>query len=481
MLELVAARLIAPTLGVSLYTWTSVIGVVLGGVSLGNYLGGRLADRWPARSTLAFVYLAAAGASLVVLAVLPFVGSLELPRSAPALVQVLWVTAILFLLPSTVLGAPTPLLTRLTLDSVAETGRVVGRIQAAAALGSVLGAFATGFFFVSWFGTRHIVAGVAGVLLLLAVLAGLPRALARVWIVGLLAAVVVASGWASRSPCTRESAYYCIRVVPGKVSFTTPSGRRVVTEPAQQTLYLDHLVHALVDLADPTDLLYTYEQQYASVLARVVPHGGRLDAFFAGGGGFVFPRYVAHEYRGSVVVAEIDPAVTSVARELLGLRTSPRLRVVSEDARVALERLPPWTRFDAVFGDAFDDYEVPYHLATREFDALVAAHLRPGGLYLVNVIDGVHDDFLRSEVRTLRAVFPYVALVRPASGWPPSRDRSTYVLVAAKREPARALPVVSAVDLATFMRGGRSVLLTDDHAPVDTLLAPVFSQSLSRR
>jgi len=55
VLELVAARLIAPTLGVSLYTWTSVIGVVLGGVSLGNYLGGRLADRWPNRAALGLV------------------------------------------------------------------------------------------------------------------------------------------------------------------------------------------------------------------------------------------------------------------------------------------------------------------------------------------------------------------------------------------------------------------------------------------
>src|ERR1051325_11023652 len=79
VLELVAARLLAPTLGVSLYTWTSVIGVVLGGVSLGNYLGGRLADRRPARSTLAAIYALGAGAALLVLAVLPVLDSLELP------------------------------------------------------------------------------------------------------------------------------------------------------------------------------------------------------------------------------------------------------------------------------------------------------------------------------------------------------------------------------------------------------------------
>lgn len=481
MLELVAARLIAPTLGVSLYTWTSVIGVVLGGVSLGNYLGGRLADSRPSRSTLALVYLAAALSSLLVLGVLPLIGSLELPHSAPALLQVLWLTAILFLLPSTVLGAPTPLLTRLTLDSVVHTGRVVGRIQAGAALGGVLGAFATGFFLVSWFGTRHIVAGVAGVLLVLAVLAGLPRLLGRAWAVLLLAAGIVASGWASHSPCTRESSYYCIRVEPGKVAFTTPSGRRVVAEPAQQTLYLDHLVHALVDLADPTDLLYTYELQYANVLQGISPPGSRVDAFFAGGGGYVFPRWVAAKYVGRITVAEIDPAVTKVARDELGLGRSPRLQVLSEDARVALRSVPASTRFDAVFGDAFDDYEVPYHLTTREFDALVARHLRPRGLYLLNVIDGVHYDFLRSELRTLRLVFPYVGLVQPAGPWPPRGDRSTFVVVATKAKPEHTLPVVPERSLARFLAAGHSVVLTDDHAPVDQLLAPVFGQALARR
>jgi spermidine synthase len=481
VLELVAARLIAPTLGVSLYTWTSVIGVVLGGVSLGNYLGGRLADRRPARSTLALVYLAGSGASLLVLAVLPFIDSLELPHSAPALLQVLWLTAILFLLPSTILGAPTPLLTRLTLDSVVHTGRVVGRIQAGAALGSVLGAFLTGFFLISWFGTRHIVAGVAAALLVLAALAGLPWVLGSAWVVGLLAAGIVASGWASRSPCTRESAYYCIRVEPGKIAFKTPSGRRVVAEPAQQTLFLDHLVHALVDLADPTDLLYTYEQQYATVLERIHPPGSRLDVFFAGGGGFVFPRFVQAKYRGQITVAEIDPAVIQVARDELGLRTSPRFDVLSDDARVALRALPRTRRFDAVFGDAFDDYEVPYHLTTREFDALVARRLRTHGIYVLNVIDAVHYDFLRSELRTLRSVFPYVVLVRPASEWPPRGDRSTYVVVAAKAAPRQHLPILPKAALERFLARGHGVVLTDDHAPVDELLAPVFGQSLARR
>ncbi len=480
MLELVAARLIAPTLGVSLYTWTSVIGVVLGGISLGNYLGGKLADRRPSLSTLAFIYLAASAASLLVLGVLHVVGSIELPRNAPALLQVLWVTAVLFFLPSTVLGMPTPLLTRLSLRSVEEGGRVVGRIQAAAALGSIACTFLTGFFLISWFGTRHIVAGVAGVLLLLAVLARPPWLRTRVAAAGVLAGmfVIVAAGWASPSPCTRESAYYCIRVVPGTLTFHTTTGQTIRYTPPVQDLYLDHLLHGVINLNDPTELNYSYEPQYASVLQTLHPLGSRLDTFVIGGGGYSFPRWLEAKYAGQVTVAEIDPQVTSVAREYLGLRLSPRLKIITEDGRLALGSLPSSARFDAVFGDAFDDYEVPYQLTTREFNELVASHLKPGGVYLLNLVDGVHYDFLRSEIRTLQMTFPYVGLLSQSGPWPPQGVRSTFVIVAAKRRPTEQLAIVSERSLDEFVARGHSVVLTDDHAPVDELLAPVFSQLL---
>ena len=85
ILEIVAGRLLAPTLGVSLYTWTSVIGVVLAGVSLGNYIGGRLADRRPERSTVALIYVAASLASLLVLGLVHYITSLQLPSGAPAM------------------------------------------------------------------------------------------------------------------------------------------------------------------------------------------------------------------------------------------------------------------------------------------------------------------------------------------------------------------------------------------------------------
>ena len=57
VIELVAGRILAPFVGVSLYTWTSIIGIVLAGISIGAYLGGLISDRYPRPSTLGWLLL----------------------------------------------------------------------------------------------------------------------------------------------------------------------------------------------------------------------------------------------------------------------------------------------------------------------------------------------------------------------------------------------------------------------------------------
>src|SRR6185503_17235468 len=131
ILELVAGRILAPFIGVSLYTWTSIIGVVLAGISLGNYLGGRIADRWPHRRTLG-ILLAAGG--LASLAILPLIniataiptaqlldpsntlgGALPLDRAAILITRIVVITTLIFLPPSFILGMVSPVVIKLVL------------------------------------------------------------------------------------------------------------------------------------------------------------------------------------------------------------------------------------------------------------------------------------------------------------------------------------------------------------------------------
>lgn len=467
VLELVAGRILAPAIGVSLYTWTSIIGVVLAGISLGNWLGGRLADRRPDRRILSLLYLLGAITSSFVLAFARDLETVAAPVSWPAVAQVVWLSMLLFFLPCTVLGMTTPMLVKLSLASLSEAGRVVGRIQAAATAGSILGTFATGFFLISAFGTRAIVAGVAVVLLALALLSApgswrRPAAGATALLVAFMIAI-------ARQPCTVESNYSCIRVLTDD------------DDPSVRVLQLDYLVHGYVDIDEPDRLIYDYEKIYVEVVGTLYPGAEAVDSFHIGGGTYTFPRYLERTHGGRVVVAEIDPAVTDVARTHLGLSPDARIDIRDDDARRVLLRMRRDETYDLVVADAFNDLSVPFHLTTREFDDLVRAHLRPDGVYLVNVVDGIRYDFLGAYLRTLRATFSNVRLLIAKGQWPLDGRRKTFVVVASDGP----IPVTPSMrpqeEVDAFLRARDAVLLTDDHVPVDQLLAPVFRQRLERR
>jgi len=477
ILELVAGRIIAPYVGVSLYTWTTVIGVVLAGISLGNYLGGRLADRGASPRWLGLILLVGGLSCFGILAV-DALGS-YLPGHWPVIVQILVLTAALFLLPSAILGGISPVVAKLAVQDLARTGSTIGRIYAASAVGSIVGTFASGYVLIAWFGTHAIVWGVAVVLISMGLLFYLTGR-KRVWI-GMILIVAGASAiWAVggarlRGPCTVETNYFCIRVQEQEHD----------GEPVR-VLVLDRLVHSYSSLRDPTRLVYGYEQVYAEVTAYLARSRPNLRALFIGGGGYTFPRYMEAVYPHSeLTVVEIDPGVTRIAYDLLGLSRDTRVMSYNEDARLFLERNPA-RPYDLILGDAFNDYSVPYHLTTREFSQLVRDWLAPDGLYMVNMIDGLRRDFLRAFIYTLQQTFRYVYVVPTHAGWHES-PRMTYVLIAADAaldlaaiQPlAGGVPLVSgqALDeeqVNALMAEDHTVLLTDQYAPVEQMLAPVF-------
>jgi spermidine synthase len=141
-----------------------------------------------------------------------------------------------------------------------------------------------------------------------------------------------------------------------------------------------------------------------------------------------------------------------------------------------LLRLDEEKRFDVVLGDAFNDAGVPFHLTTREFNDLLARHMSDDGLYLVNVVDSVRYDFLRSFVGTLKLTFPYVGILTGAA-WPPPGGRDTFVVVASRAPLPASASMIPQSALDVFLRGPWTSL-TDDRVPVDQLLAPVFRQRL---
>ncbi|MDQ4148548.1 MAG: fused MFS/spermidine synthase, partial [Actinomycetota bacterium] len=369
------------------------------------------------------------------------------------------------------LSAVTPMVVKLRLASLAETGRVVGRLSGIATFGALVATFATGFLLVVAMPTSMILF-ILGALLVVAgiVLTILLRGAGASL---LLVAAAAAGGWASVStaaPCDMETAYHCARVVQDP---TRQSGR---------ILQLDTLWHSYVDLGDPTYLQFAYIRAFASVLEATSEPGTPLRGLHLGGGGVTFPRYIEATRPGSQnLVLEIDPGVVALDTARLGLEESEDLRVEVRDARVGLAAEPAGSR-DLVVGDAFGGLAVPWHLTTRETVEDIRRVVRPGGVYMVNVIDYPPLEFARAELATIRQVFPHVALIAEPdvlSG----EDGGNLVIVASderlptpsvREELQERAPELEMLSEPSQLRAfaGRAVILTDDYAPVDQIFTP---------
>ena len=187
VLELVAGRLIARHLGSSLYTWTSVIGIVLAGITIGNYLGGRIADRFNARKTLSVLFGISSAACVVVVILNNIVGEWIWLWQFSWPMRVFSHVALVFLIPSALLGTISPVVAKMALDQGLPTGRTVGDIYAWGAAGSIAGTFLAGFYLIAAMGTIAIIWTVGAALLLLAILYH-----ARFWVLYVWAVIFVA-------------------------------------------------------------------------------------------------------------------------------------------------------------------------------------------------------------------------------------------------------------------------------------------------
>jgi MFS family permease len=165
VIELTATRLLAPYVGSSLYTWTSAIGILLAGMAVGNYFGGRIIDVYPVRRTLGLFFIAAAVTTLVIPMLAYFSPVIALSQ-LPLIYIVLTLSMLLFFIPAVCFGTLYPAIMRLYVEQVSSTGERSGQISAAWTVGSIIGTFLTGFYFVGHWGSTMTVMIVSIMLLL---------------------------------------------------------------------------------------------------------------------------------------------------------------------------------------------------------------------------------------------------------------------------------------------------------------------------
>ena len=466
VLEILAGRLLAPYVGISLETYTAIIGTVLAGIAAGTWLGGKLADHVDPRRLLGPTVALGGMLALFTVPVVRALGS-DLSGDGTRLTTV-WLTVAGFFLPAFVLSAVDPMVVKLQLRDLDRTGGVVGMLSGIATVGALVGTFVTGFLLVSTTPTRTIIYAVGGVLVATGIALTVwlaRRQTAVVMVIAVIGAAGVTIAATSEEPCDLESAYYCIHV------------ERDTLNPSGRTLWLDDLRHSYVDVKDPTNLAFEYIQSFADVAEARFPDHPPVDALHIGGGGFTMPRYLRAVYPGSrSTVLEIDESVVKTNRERLGLKTGPDLKVRIGDARTGI-RTRPDDSADFVISDAFGSLSVPWHLTTTEFIDDVERVMRDDGVYVLNIIDYPPLRFVRAELRTLQEHFPYVAAIAPQALFD-GLDGGNVVLVAANQpldeETLRSLVTAKGNVLVTGRELDRLIdgapVITDDFAPIDQWL-----------
>ena len=496
VLELVAGRILARYLGSSLYTWTSVIGIVLGGITIGNYIGGRLADRFQAAKTLTVLFAIASVCCVLTIVLNNLVGRWMWLWGFSWPVRTLLHVSLVFLLPSTLLGTISPVVAKMALERGLSVGRTVGDVYAWGAVGSIAGTFAAGYYLIAMMGTASIIWAIGGVMILMAMLYGARTWTFRSYVVFFLLAMtlgVAPWGWTSKAGAKlrlREEPDPAL-LYEDETQYCYVAVRSLPGDPEKRTFGQDTLTHSSMIVGDISKLQYSYERIMAAVTHRFSRGEKNISALIIGGGGYVFPRYLKKFWPDSTVdVVEIDPGVTKAAIEAFDLDPASGINTISLDARNYMDELVAATRsnqeqkkYDFIYEDALNHYSVPFQLTTRQFNEKIAQTLTDDGIYMIELIDVFESGlFLGAFVNTLQETFAFVSVISGRDV--PPEDRNTFVIIAAQHEldlskvcadyaPQDQTWYLDDSDMAKLKERSGGLVLTDDYAPVENLMAPV--------
>jgi len=478
ILEIIGSRVVAPFLGTSLFIWTSLIGVILGCLSIGYAWGGRLADKNPSYKTLGLIiFLASLSVVLLTLTKAFILDGIQIAITDIRVAGLVSAT-VLFGPTGVLLGMVSPYAIKLKLQRLGETGATVGSLYAISTVGSIVGTFLAGFVLLAHFQVTDILWFLALVLLVASIAASKnfsKKAIALgVFIVfGYAVSSVLYDELFAQNIVIAETPYQHIEV------FEVPFGddqrplRALKTGRGgtQSGMYIDN----------PTELAFAYTKYY-DLYQHYKPDTKRT--LIIGGAGYSYPKhFLATTENATMDVVEIDPGMTVIAKQYFELKDDERLTIYHEDARTFFQKSTG--EYDTIFIDAFhDDNAIPYHLTTRDFFETLDSSLAEDGVVIINMISAIDGDtgkFFRAEHRTLSEVFAHVSTFRAQPERETSASQNLILLASQSGEMnnirSQDPRIESMLDTEWFKEVEHDIpVLTDEFAPVEYLTLPIHTQ-----
>lgn len=481
--EIIGSRILSPFLGSSTYIWTSLIGVILASLSVGYWLGGRIADRRPDVKYLASIILVASGLISLTALTKEVLLSMIAGLSAGLEVKTLIAAVLLFAPASVCLGFVTPFAVRLRMTSLATTGQTVGRLYAVSTVGSIVGTFAAGFFLIPFVGSVRTLYLIAAILFGLSLLLA-PLAISRPAIMSIVLLIFGVFATEGNSYLLRhhsevydfDTEYSRIQVFRSTDPETGKPIRALATDPyfVQSAMFLD---------TEEPVLEYC---RFYHLIGHFNPN--IKHSLIIGGAGYSFPKEYLRSYPDATLdVVEIDPQMTAIARDFFRLKDDQRLNIIHEDGRMFINRSESG-KYDAILMDAFGSlFSVPSHLTTIEAVNHLNRILTDDGVIIFNLgsaITGPASGFLQAELATYRQAFPYVYLFKVNTNYPDEKLQNL-IIIASRSSKAPGLVQSDSPDSPIGANAANSTtisllshlytppiaethpILTDDLAPVE--------------
>ena len=462
--EIIGSRVLGPYLGTSIFVWTGLIGIVLGSLSLGYWIGGKIADKNPKLQKLSRIIFLA-GMLILITAftkewILVFIQSNVKSIKLGSVVAAIS----LFAPASVALGIVSPYAAKLRIHDLQNSGSAVGNLYAISALGSILGTFAAGFFLIPLLGTTNILYALSICLIAVAFILSLRKNL-FMKMSGLLAI-------AALSFVQPKAAFIDLDTQYNRVSIYTLEDE----ELGEKVKYMRINNQGSSAMFVESDELVLKYCRFYKLAEHFNP--GFKNALMIGGAAYSFPKdYIKSYPEATIDVVEIDPELTELAKKHFRLKEHPNLRIFHEDGRTFLNRTDE--KYDLYYGDAFKSiYSIPFHLTTTEAVEKISNRLNENGVAMVNIlasISGEKSKFLQAEWATFKIHFPQVYLFPIDFPDDPNRFQNI-VLVALKTDETPFFKSMNPEfdELLQHRWKGEfednDLILTDDFAPVEFLV-----------
>jgi len=467
--ELVGSRILGPYFGTSIFIWTSLIGIILGSLSLGYYLGGKIADKEPNLNNLSLIVFLSSISILLTFIIKDFFLIILQNSISDIRITSIIASLVLFLPTSFFLGMVSPYAAKLKLDSLSTSGSTVGNLYAISTTGSIIGTFLSGFYLIPNFGTNKLLIILSLTLIIVSLSLSVKKNIKIKWlffiiiIVGYFLFNSFNFSFGKSEFVDIDTAYNRIWIYDYDYSETGGSAKRVMSIGSEN--------HSSMFLNN-SELVNEYTKYYH--LANFFNPNFKTTLMF-GGAGYSYPKDFLLKYSEATIdVVEIDPMVTELAKKYFKLEENQRLTVYHQDGRVYLNKTQK--KYDVIFGDAFSSYySIPYQLTTREAIQKKYDILNDDGIVILNIISSIEGEkgqFLRAEYATYKSIFPNVYLF-PVTHPDCGSIVQNIILIALKSEQKQVFNSNN-LELNEYLKHlwnkeikiDKSILI-DDYAPVD--------------